>query len=371
MSCNCGAIPIVAGFMLAVLQAIFAPLNAMGQDSSTSEGPHKLEFLPILSYDTDAGFGYGLKTFFLSYFHRDESVDVTLFNSSKGERWYKLVFSMPDFELREGKIYPVAVDLTIDYDKWIAYDFFGLGNTSAYDSKETYTREALNVSLDISRAITAKLIGRAGLRYSTTANFNFQLLSSLERLEPPLNAGRARFVSLQTALRYDSRNSFVNPSGGLVVQGEYEYVPPWKLSNVDFSRYGLWFQAYSLTPLLGTIFALRSGLQVLDGQNLPVQVLLPIGGGGTLRGDPQDRFLDKISAVINVEMRFPLFWRFGGILGCDAGKVWSELGQLDLREWVVDPVAGLRFYFDTFIVRLDAGVGSETTGVYLNFGQLF
>jgi hypothetical protein len=36
-----------------------------------------------------------------------------------------------------------------------------------------------------------------------------------------------------------------------------------------------------------------------------------------------------------------------------------------------DPVFGLRLYMDTFVVRLDAGLGKETTGFFLNFGQLF
>lgn len=84
----------------------------MQQESSESvqsEGK-KFEFLPLFSYDTDVGLGYGVKGFFLGFLGESESFDVILFNSTKGERWYRLVFSIPDFELRQGKQYPLSLD---------------------------------------------------------------------------------------------------------------------------------------------------------------------------------------------------------------------------------------------------------------------
>ena len=112
-------------------------------------------------------------------------------------------------------------------------------------------------------------------------------------------------------------------------------------------------------------------MQTLSGSNLPVQVLLPIGGNNTLRGYPQDRFLDKTSIILNAEIRFPIYWRLGGVFGMDAGKVWSSIGKINLKNWSDNPVFGLRFYMDTFIIRLDVGLGKETTGFYLNFSQTF
>jgi hemolysin activation/secretion protein len=100
-------------------------------------------------------------------------------------------------------------------------------------------------------------------------------------------------------------------------------------------------------------------------------LLLPVGGGNTLRGYPQDRYLDKTAAVANVELRFPIYWRFGGVVGYDAGKVWNSLPKFDFHRWATNPMVGLRFYMDTFVVRADVGFGKETTGFYLNFGHMF
>jgi hemolysin activation/secretion protein len=102
-----------------------------------------------------------------------------------------------------------------------------------------------------------------------------------------------------------------------------------------------------------------------------VQVLLPVGGNQTLRGAPQDRFLGRSTAVVNAEIRFPLWRRLGGVAGLDAGRVADSARNLSLRHWPASPVLGLRFRMDTFIIRLDLGFGRETTGFYLNFGQLF
>jgi hypothetical protein len=90
-----------------------------------------------------------------------------------------------------------------------------------------------------------------------------------------------------------------------------------------------------------------------------------------LRGYPQDRFLEKAAAVLNAEVRFPIHWRFGGMVGVDAGRVFASPSVVSLRRWAVNSLVGLRFCMDLFVVCADLGFGKETTGFYLNFGQLF
>ena len=90
-----------------------------------------------------------------------------------------------------------------------------------------------------------------------------------------------------------------------------------------------------------------------------------------MRGYPQDRFLDKIAAVANAEFRFPIFLRFGGVAGIDLGRVWNKNSEIGFSGWHKNSNFGLRFYMETFIVRLDVGMSSETTGFYFNFGHIF
>ena len=329
------------------------------------------EFLPILMYDTDIGFGYGLKAFLLSPSHRSESFDFILFNSTKGERWYKFVFSWPDFERRQGKVYPLAADFMVDHDKMIKNNFFGVGNGSRFEDRFQYTREPLIISLGLSRGFTTETVGQIGLKYATIKNTLLKDQNGLTQIPPSLDLGRATYISVFGNFRYDSRDSFIHPSEGVVLQAEAELAPKIEWTNVHWTRLAAWFQSYTVLFYPKTIFAFRLGAQSILGENLPVQLLLPLGGNSTLRGSPQDRFLDKSHLLLNAEIRFPIFWRFGGILGLDTGKVWPSLGDMNFRGWITNPTIGLRFYMKTFVVRLDIGLGKESTGFYFNFGQLF
>jgi endonuclease/exonuclease/phosphatase family metal-dependent hydrolase len=331
----------------------------------------RLDPFPILMYDTDIGVGYGAKLFLLNQIGRNESFDLTLFNSSKGERWYRFVISLPDFELRQGRTYPLALDLTIDYDKYIRNNFFGIGSAAKFGDREYYTREPLEISLSLSRGFSPRVVAQSGLRFKTIRNFNFAAASRLAVLPGELNTGRASYVSLFLNLRYDSRDSFINPSRGTVIQGEAEVAPGWAPGNIAFSRLAFWHQFYAELFYPKTIFAWRFWFQSLAGNDLPVQVLLPLGGNITLRGSPQDRYLDKTAALVNAEIRFPVLGRLGGVAGLDLGKVWHAPADIDLRGWAVNPTLGLRFYMKTYVVRLDVGFGREATGLYFNFGHIF
>jgi endonuclease/exonuclease/phosphatase family metal-dependent hydrolase len=329
------------------------------------------EFFPILMWDTDIEFGYGLKSFSLNPFGLSESFDLTAFNSSKGERWYRFVFSLPDFETRQGKIFPLAFDLAIDYDKMIRNSFFGIGNLSRFEDREYYTREPVEIGLTLSRGFTPRLVGQLGLKYATVKNLGFAPDSRLQALPPEANAGGASSFSFLATFRYDSRDSFIQPSEGIVLQTEGEYAPKMGGTSVRFGRLAAWFQYYTVLFYPKTVFALRIGGQNLFGEDLPIQMLLRLGGNKTLRGSPQDRYLDKSYLLMNAELRLPLVRQLGAVLGMDLGRVWPSLGDFDLRGWVANPVIGLRFAMRTFIVRMDVGLGRDATGLYFNFGHLF
>jgi len=338
---------------------------------SAIAGESEIEGFPILSYDTDVGFGYGAKGFFLNLLGHRESFDVTLFNSTKGERWYRFVFSMPDFELRQGTEYPFSFDLVIDYDKYLKMNFYGLGKNSRWEDGETYTREPLEVSGVVSRGISRELVLQAGVKYKTVRNLNLRPDGLFTRTGKPVDFSRSRALTLYTDVRYDSRDSYVNPSRGFVAELELESGGSRLLGDYSLSAATFSVQSYFVLFYPKSVLAARIWGRTVRGTNLPMHALVAVGGNRTLRGSPQDRFLDMTAAVVNVELRFPVFWRFGGVLGLDAGQVAGAPGALTIGGWESNLVAGLRFYMDTFTVRADLGFGKETTGFYLNFGQLF
>src|SRR5512135_2783339 len=103
-----------SSFLLAIGAAALAtalavlPAGAMG--SPQTEPPVQAETIPpgsyrsfspfpILMFDSDIGFGYGGRVKFVDYLRNKESLDLILFNSTRGERWYVFTFSIPDLEI--------------------------------------------------------------------------------------------------------------------------------------------------------------------------------------------------------------------------------------------------------------------------------
>jgi outer membrane protein assembly factor BamA len=364
----------IVGFLLFIPSAVLSrPCLGDSLINGTQDGTirRNIEPFPILSYDTDTKLGYGAKLFLFNLLRLHESFDMVLFNSTNGERWYHFVFSFPDFELREGTVYPIAIDFILDYDKWLRDNFYGIGNRSIASDVERYTRIPRDMEIDFSRGFSSTFVGQLKIKYMSIENNNFEANSRLAVLSPLLNSGTATFTSLAFTVRFDSRNSFINASSGLVLQGESEFSPEWGLGNTNFTRLTGWIQYYLTLLSSKTVLTGRVGLQQVIGNNIPVQLMSSLGGTGTLRGYPQDRFLDKADMLFNAEIRFPIVWRFGGVVGLDAGKVWSSLAVIDLHRWAYNPITGLRFYMDNFVVRADIGFGSAGTGFYFNFGQLF
>jgi len=331
----------------------------------------KFEPLPILSYDSNTGFGFGAKAFLLNFFRLKESLDIIVFFSTKGEKWVRTVFSMPDFELRQGTAYPLAVDLLFDYDKFVAYNFFGVGNQSSFEDKEIYTRLVIESNVMFNRGFSERFVGQIGLKYKKIESWDFEDGGQLINLIPDQNNPFLEYLTFYLNGRFDSRDSFIHPTKGVVVQADLDWTPDISWNTNHLYQWSFWFQYYTSVFFPNTIFAARVGTKNIIGENLPIQLLIPIGSNRTLRGYPQDRFLDKSAALVNLEFRFPLFDRFGGLIGADFGRVWHSLDQFNLQNWHSNAVVGLRYYMDTYVVRLDVGISQESIGIYFNFGHIF
>ncbi|MDR0385740.1 MAG: BamA/TamA family outer membrane protein [Prevotellaceae bacterium] len=141
-----------------------------------------------------------------------------------------------------------------------------------------------------------------------------------------------------------------------------------------------------------TVYRFYFGIGQAYGNSLsmPFEKLFYAGGANSLRGwqvrsvgpgsvssDSIDVFPNQVADLrleMNVEYRFPLFWKFEGALFVDAGNVWS-LSSKDTREGArfgfnrfyreiaLNSGLGLRLNFDYFILRFDAGFKIHNPGL--------
>ncbi len=347
-----------------LLYFIFHLSTSVAQVKSDKMKESEWEAFPILNYDSDVGFGYGAKGFFYNFLQQGESFDLTAYNSTKGERWYRFVFSFPDMQRRLGTKYNLAFDLIIDYDKWINYNYYFDSQGSYSDELgeenfEKYIREPIEVSGVFSRAITSKFITELGLQYKSISCYRFDEEGQLRYKKPQ----SVQHLSLLLNFRIDTRSNFLSPTNGILIQLNNQYAYDLLNEGQSFYKVGLTLQSYLNITNHDLILASRIIYQ--HETETSYQNLLPVGGNSSVRGLPQDRYLSESMILINEELRFPIIWRLSGVLGIDVANSKST------PHWIINPVLGLRFNMDNFIVRADLGFGKESTGFYFNFGHLF
>jgi outer membrane protein assembly factor BamA len=110
------------------------------------------------------------------------------------------------------------------------------------------------------------------------------------------------------------------------------------------------------------------------GGDIPFFQLSYLGGGKRMRGYLEGRYRDKHHAMMQAEYRFPIFWRFGGVVFASTGGVAPQVGGVfnDLR---LAYGGGIRFLLNKeegANIRIDYGVGAKgNSGFYLTIGEAF
>ena len=365
-------ISVLLGKILALicLYLSFLNLSLIAAERITQSHSASISIFPIVMYDSDIGFGLGGKGVLKNGFHRNESFDLTLFGSSKGEQWYVFAFSIPDGEIRQGKTYPLALDLKLEFDKYLKSNYFGFGNHTQNNDHQ-FPLEFLKIRLALSRSLTDKIISELAFQFTHYAAYDFNPSWQTISSSTP-GAGETELLTISPIVYYDTRDSRINPRQGIAVRGQYEFALQGlsvQGANWNFNKIRFEFSGYHQL-FINHIIAFRFWLQQLDGQ-APYQEYSVVGGGWTARGYKANRFLDRAMVLTSLEYRFPLWRKLGGVIFSDLGRVYPVLENLGFTDWHSDWGIGLRYYLADFVVRLDTGFSSEGTRIFLNFAQVF
>jgi len=364
-------------FLVCLLAAAFLRPSVLAAQETSAEPVAYRSFspFPILMYDSDIGFGYGGRVKFIDYFKKRESLDLILFNSTKGERWYVFTFSLSDPEIRQGTRYGLSFDLKAEYDKFLNYIYYGFGAGTPEEDGTIFTYETINVPVTFGRGLTPRLVVEAAyvfrwIRYTDPREGPFQdLIAGLTAL------GREFAPYISLAVKYDTSDSQIHPTRGFRIILQDDWAAGFMGGrSASFNRLTADVRKYQRVFGEKDVFAIRALAQYTGGANIPLFDHASLGGGNTLtamRGYPLNRFLDRGKFLVNAEYRFPIIWRLGGNVFCDTGTVWPSLRDIDLGRLAFDAGAGLRFYMPDFVVRVDVAWSKEGMGLYFNFGHIF
>lgn len=305
---------------LAIANSISTALNNEEKDIKKS-----LSAFPILMYDTDIGVGYGGKAKFVNYLSRKESFDFTVFNSSKGERWYVFIFSILDIEIRQGKRYSFSFDLRAEYDKYLKYYFYGTGMDSKKENETEFTFEKKELQLKFGRGFTPHFVMEASYIFRNVRYFKVE--ENRPKTEELKEVGEQFSPYASLVVRYDTSDSQVHPKRGFRLIFQNDVASNFLGNrNASFHRFTLDCRKYTLLSGQKDVLAFRALVQKISGKSekIPLFEMSVIGGGSkwnAMRGYKLNRFIDKGKFLINAEYRFPICKKLGGNVFVDGGLI--------------------------------------------------
>ena len=170
----------------------------------------------------------------------------------------------------------------------------------------------------------------------------------------------------------DTRDNIYSP-----VRGWY--------ADVSFMKYtGLLGSQFEFTNYLFDIRHYRSLSHntVLAGQfylnmnigEVPFKQAATLGGSTLLRGYYNGRYRDNNAIIIQAELRQRLIGRVGGVAFAGVGDVAHRPGDLFASDMKMTGGLGLRYLIsrkEHLNIRVDAAVGNNTHGFYINISEAF
>jgi outer membrane protein assembly factor BamA len=193
--------------------------------------------------------------------------------------------------------------------------------------------------------------------------------------QSPAGVDGATVAGLGVLATLDTREDVLAPTRGLYLSGAFTAYGPALGGDHDYREAEL--DARQFVPLApGWTLALHQYLRMTRGE-VPFQEFSLIGNSAfpaRMRGYVTGRFRDNDTAILQSELRFPLYRRLSGVGFAAVGDVAPRLTDIrpDRLHWTAG--AGLRLRASSterINLRLDAAFGEGTSGIYFRVFEAF
>ena len=384
--------------------------------------------VPDLSSDPINGFGAGVegslffngkkKDPFFAYTPYRAEIDLAIFATTKFQREIKLAWDIPyifntKWRLRGEAAYEVNPNLLyfgitekslnplvnpqtgVGYSSYSDYNN-SLKNTTTYYNTYTKKEAVLNVSMERSfyegrlRALIGYEIGSVNLTTPLNSNSFLEQDASAKNI---VGFGQNLITFTQLGLIYDTRDLETDPSKGSFAELTNELSLVALGSQYNFNKTFFHYNLYY--PVLPKIFkrvtfAGRIAMGHTQG-NAPFYEyqdewssegsIEGLGGGTTLRGYKQSRFLGRVMNFNNFELRcrfaqtkiLKQHLAFSAVPFFDIGGVWDNLSRLNHTEnFRYSEGLGLRIAWNVnTILRFDYALSQEDRQFFFSLGHTF
>jgi outer membrane protein assembly factor BamA len=293
--------------------------------------------------------------------------------SARGYQKQDVHIGLPGFLDRK-----ITVDFYAVRHNYPSLNYYGPGPDANLEGRSNYRHEdaALDATITIELLPKLRAGGAVGYLFNNVGGGTDTRFISAEKIYnvPGMN-DQANFQRTGAFLQYDYRDFTGGPRSGGNYIAQFHRYSDRSLGLHDFQRLDLEAQQY--IPLFNKkrVIALRAKSVTTfakGDRTLPFYMQPMLGGSDDLRGYRPFRFRGDNLMLMNAEYRWEVFSGLDMAVFGDAGKVYMQKSQLNLKQ--LESSAGFGFRFNarnqTFM-RVDIGFSHEGYQVSVKFNDLF
>lgn len=333
--------------------------------------------LPAIFYTPETRLGFGpllLGTFKLS--------DDSLTRTSNGQ-------ILLAYTLNKQIISENTYNLFFPQEKYVAngeisfYDYpifyYGVGNnTPDVEEENDFQKAQTEITYKLiytQNRLLRKVRGPffSGLQHRYTGLWDLEWKDQSRILDRPANElDGASTSGIGPVFLFDSRNSALNATKGFYAELSSLHHQEILGTEFTFSRYFLDLRNFIRTGE-STVLAFQ-GLGNFSSGAVPFREMGLLGGQNMMRGYFRGRYRDKQYLAVQAEMRQHVWGPVGVVAFGAVGDVSDNLHNFDIWDSKYTVGAGLRVLVlpkDRVNIRIDYGIGKNTSGFYFGIAEAF
>ena len=331
--------------------------------------------IPVVSYSSITDWLFGITKINSFRIGAKDQSDTTIQPSTITALAYLTLNNQYKFVLSSKLMF--GENKYISATKFMMIDFpeiyFGIGNnTKSSDSCLVTTK---NIAFNQSFAYKPIKRWYIGIKYSFNNYIKVDTIGNdvscnIDVSNLPENEGIQSGIGIM--ISRETRDNRFNARKGSYLLFKYMNFGNWIGSKFNYNSFTFEYNKY-ITPIKGLTIASQVYTEAKFG-DVPIQSLARMGGSHQMRGIYNGRFRDHTMITTQVELRFPIFWIFGGAVFTGFGEVAPdyEAYTWDGIKWTYG--AGLRMmvYKATRTnLRFDVGFFEKRPLFFFTFSEAF
>ncbi|ASI94062.1 BamA/TamA family outer membrane protein [Vibrio rotiferianus] len=255
-------------------------------------------------------------------------------------------------------------------EAWISHTpgyYWGIGSQAAENenNKVQYEGQRLQLSPKIAVEVAPNTYAKLGWQWQS-----FSKVDGVEGDILPSEVADASSSGVLVGMEYDTRDFEPNPMRGQFLDVEWIANRDSLGSDEDYDNLVANYRVYQQWSDT-TIIAMEVYSQSIFG-DAPWFDYAQLGDDQRMRGYYQGQYRDKHQLSTQVEIRHAIAGRHGVVGWLGAGNIAPTYHELFENSWLPTVGVGYRFAFKARInVRVDLGVGKDSTGFYFQINEAF